>query len=211
MELEHEREGESKRIKIHMTSGSFRVEIREEESIYNIKQRIEKQEGIPVDQQSLTLGGKEVLEDIMKVTNSEILKSKDIYLIIGREMQIYINNLTGYASFFLNVNTTDTVQKVKSQIQDRAGIPPHQQMLILGNQMLEDSRTLGSYNIHKESTLNLVFRLRGGMQIFVKTLTEKTMILDVVKTDTIKVVKHKIKDIKGYHLIDRNLFSMESS
>jgi hypothetical protein len=27
------------------------------------------------------------------------------------------------------------------------------------------------YNIQKESTLHLVLRLRGGMQIFVKTLT----------------------------------------
>ena len=31
----------------------------------------------------------------------------------------------------------------------------------------------------KESTLHLVLRLRGGMQIFVKTLTGKTITLDV--------------------------------
>ena len=168
MEWKYEKEEESKRITIHMTSGEFfRVEIREEESIFNIKQRIERQEGIPVAQQSLTLEGKEVLEDIMTVTNSGILKSKDIYLIIRREMQIHIKTLTGYTSFTLNVNTTDTVQKMKIQIQDREGIPPKQQMLILGNKMLEDGRTLGSYNIPEESTLNLVLRYRGRMKIFV--------------------------------------------
>ena len=61
---------------------------------------------------------------------------------------------------------------------------------------VDDSSTMEVLT-HQGFTLHLVLRLRGGMQIFVKALTGKTITLDVEASDNIDSVKAKIQRKEG--------------
>ena len=72
-------------------------------------------------------------------------------------MEIHVEFLTGKI-ITVYVEPSDTIQIVKMKIEEKEGIPPNKQSLMLGNNLLRDDRTLSFYKIRPDSLFHLIMK-----------------------------------------------------
>lgn len=74
-------------------------------------------------------------------------------------MQVFVR--TPSSSLTLEVKPSDTIRTVKELIEATEGMPVYNQRLLWVGRELQDDHTLLDLNIPSESTLHLMYRLRG--------------------------------------------------
>ncbi|KAF7265168.1 hypothetical protein GWI33_021361 [Rhynchophorus ferrugineus] len=123
-----------------LTGKEYNIEIETTDTIETIKQKINEQEGIPIDQQRLTFRGKPLKDS--KTIDSYQLKNGDERMI--------------------DVEPSDKILALKEKLEEKEGIPPQQQRLVFQGKQLKDDKTISSYKLKAGTVLHLVVALRGG-------------------------------------------------
>lgn len=76
-------------------------------------------------------------------------------------MLVKVKLLTGTQTE-IDIDSTDTIARIKERVEEKDGIDPRQQRLIFGGKQLADDKRADEYNIEGGSVLHLVIALRGG-------------------------------------------------
>jgi Ubiquitin family len=112
---------------------------------------------------------------------------------------IVIKTMTG-ESFSLHVHADDTIKDVKQRMQEKKSVPGTKQNLLFAGKVLQEGRTLRSYNVRKGSKLVLIWRspAKGSMQIHVRIDSKKLVVLDVLPGETIENVKAMMEHMERF-------------
>ncbi|XP_037462466.1 NEDD8 [Triticum dicoccoides] len=62
----------------------------------------------------------------------------------------------------INIEPTDTSDRIKEHVEEKEGIPPVQQRLIFDGKQMAADKTVQKYKVKGGYVLHLVLALRGG-------------------------------------------------
>ena len=194
-------------IYVKMEKGmTISLEVETYYSIEDVKALIHQQrKDIPPAKQSLFFAGR-ALEDGYTLSDYKVEEGSTLYVFPPHLMVIFVKTFSGEV-IPLDIMPSDTIQWVRDKLNGTFFTAP-QSLTFFGKQ-LEDGCTLSQYKIQDRSTLYLerpmLERNDAGMQVFVKTLTGKTITLEVNGSDTVWDTKAQIEDIYGIPIKQQRL------
>ena len=159
-------------------------------TVGDLKRKIQDQEGIPKANQRLIFGTKPLTSDIKTLRSYGIIKHGSILDL--DPMIVHVETPDG-KRIPVQVRPNDTIANVKEKMEEKNGIPAKEHVLNFNGKELPDTSMLQDHEIQHGDTVQLA---AAGMNIFVKDWKHKTTRLDVKPSDTVQLIRERLKPIK---------------
>ena len=184
------------KINIIYLSESFIVEVETSATIIDIKLKIKEKKNFPVESQNL-IKGNLLLKDEKGLTDYEIIENSVLKLYISAF--VYVKRV-GMEPKSYKIDFSDSIKNLKERIKEKEDVSISHQSLYLDfdfqdietNKELNDEKTMDDYKIKVGTTLYLLYKSKGGFQIFIRSNNMENYIINANLEDTIKNVKEMI-------------------
>ena len=178
-----------------LTGKTLTLDVESSDSIEILRWKIEDRLEILPDHYYLNFAGK-VLEKGRTLAQYNITKESTLHLIQRAGTcysHIFIKDWKGSCAHICN-QVTDSIDNVKTRIQNKLGIPPNQQILVYNGEILENNRTLEEYTKLKESTFHLI----SGYLLNIEVLAHKSVFYYQCNISTNVIdLKYYIEQLEG--------------
>ena len=182
-------------------------------TVATLKAAVRALKGFAEDQQRLIFGGRQ-LQDPDVLAACGIGPGVTVILAMrmppadadgadGADLVLRVQTLTG-RTLHVRVRGADTVMCLKALVRERAGVPEDQQVLIYRGQTLQPGgRSIADCGLQPDGVVHLIVRDSwrpagdARISVFVKTLTGRTVAVQVRGSDRISALKSLIRDKEG--------------
>ncbi|KAI1695581.1 ubiquitin family domain-containing protein [Ditylenchus destructor] len=195
------------RVVIDGTTRKFKLSLDVFDTVAQVKAKIQKQENIPLDQQSLYFTDSELENDktlesygiktfsvirLVRLSSDSKIEENIKDLATVMKIFVYVDGTTGKIQ--LDMNPTSTIAEMKAKILEQENIPMKEQCLIFDDFELKNDKTLKSYGVKNRSTIRLVRLTSTKIIVFVDIDgTMRKFKLNLDASDTVVQVKAKIQ------------------
>ena len=198
-----------KDITVQLPRGqSFQLEVHPSVTVETLKDMIRDKGEIPRDHQALKIGAKKMEDGHVLGEYQQYFrlnKNEPLRVHLSHKVPICFKLYTG-KSLYLEADIYHPVESLKLHLESTGDLSRERLCLVQDGKLLEDHRSLRESGIQDNSVIIVGLRLPTRITIAVKTLTGRSMALDVDSQGTVGDVKVLIAEKVGVPEREQQLF-----
>ncbi|KAF8035758.1 hypothetical protein BT93_C1707 [Corymbia citriodora subsp. variegata] len=180
---------------------AFCIQIGLHDSILEIKEKIEKHQGIPVYRQTLVFND-EALDDELDVEGCNIVNCSHIRLVVAPEpppstkIELRIGTPPSKMRLPIEVEVNDPVKRLREVVRSLEEVPLERVMLCANGTELEDDRRICDFKLQDNSSVDVHIKPLKFMVMVLPWKANLKVAVEVKPSDKVEVLRKELKTLQ---------------